>query len=268
VRNGAHAVRKGAHAVRNGAPAVRKGAHAVRKGAHAVRVPALAARWPRDLASARALQEKLRGRVIARDAIGRRVRSVAGVDVSFDRASPTLFAAVVVLDARTLAVLDSATAELPASFPYVPGYLAFRELPPLFAAFAKLRVAPDLVVCDAHGRAHPRRFGLASFLGVALDLPTIGCAKSVLVGEHAEPAHERGAFAPLRDGRELLGSALRTRDGVAPVYVSVGHRVSLATARRWVLRLAPTHRITDAIRAAHAECNRARRSAAGVQSPA
>jgi deoxyribonuclease V len=217
------------------------------------------AAWPTDFASARALQEQLRARVIARDDPARRVRFVAGTDVSFDRSSPTLFGAVVVLDARTLAVVDSAHAEEPASFPYVPGYLAFRELPPLLSAFAKLRVAPDLVICDAHGRAHPRRFGLASFLGVALDLPTIGCAKSVLVGKHAAPGRARGSFTPLRDGGVTLGSALRTREGVAPVYVSVGHRVALATARRWVLRLAPTHRLTEPIRAAHDESNRARR---------
>ncbi len=198
-------------------------------------------------------------RVVARDAFPRRVRFVAGADVSFDRTSPMLFAAVVVLDVRTLEVVDSATAHAPARFPYVPGYLAFRELPPVLAAFAKLRVTPDLVVCDAHGRAHPRRFGLASFLGVALDLPAIGCAKSLLVGEHADPARARAAHAPLRDGGATIGSALRTREGIAPVYVSVGHRISLATARRWVLRLAPTHRLTAPIRAAHAACNRARR---------
>jgi deoxyribonuclease V len=218
------------------------------------------ARWPADVAAARALQERLRGRVVARDAFPRRVRFVAGTDVSFDRTSPTLFGAVVVLDARTLELVDVATAELPARFPYVPGYLAFRELPPLLAAFARLRVAPDLVVCDGHGRAHPRRFGLASFLGVALDLPAIGCAKSLLIGEHAALSRERGASAPLRVGGVTLGSALRTRAGVAPVYVSVGHRVSLRTARRWVLRLAPTHRISAPIRAAHAASNRARTS--------
>lgn len=215
-------------------------------------------RWPTDVASARTLQEQLRGRVIARDMFPRRVRFVAGVDVSFDRTSPMLFGAVVVLDARTLAVVDSATAQVRASFPYVPGYLAFRELPPLLAAFARLRVTPDLVVCDAHGRAHPRRFGLASFLGVALDLPSIGCAKSVLIGEHVPPTRERGAFTPLRDCGVTLGSALRTREGIEPVYVSVGHRICLATARRWVLRITLQHRLSEPIRAAHAESNRVR----------
>jgi deoxyribonuclease V len=202
--------------------------------------------------------------VIARDAIGRRVRFVAGADVSFERSAPALFAAVVVLDARTLEVVEARSATQAARFPYVPGYLSFRELPPLLAAFARLERAPDLVICDGHGRAHPRRFGLACHLGVALDLPTIGCAKSVLVGEYAAPAPGRGAVSALRDGGETLGSALRTRAGVAPVFVSVGHRVSLASARRWVLRLSPAHRQSEPIRAAHAESNRARCSAGGV----
>ena len=214
----------------------------------------------RSVAEARALQERLRARVIARDAFGRRVRFVAGTDVSFDRLAPTLFAAVVVLDARTLAVVDNAVAETPAPFPYVPGFLSFREIPPLLAAFAQLRIAPDLIVCDGHGRAHPRRFGLACHLGVALDLPTLGCAKSVLIGECAAPRRERGSFTPLCDGGRTLGSALRTRAGVTPVFVSAGHRISLASARRWVLRLSPTHRITEPIRAAHELSNRARRS--------
>jgi deoxyribonuclease V len=201
---------------------------------------------------------------VARDALGRRVRLVAGADVSFDRHAPTLFAAVAVLDARTLAVVETACAEVPARFPYVPGYLSFRELPALLAAFSKLSSAPDLVLCDAHGRAHPRRFGLASHLGVALDLPTIGCAKSRLVGEHATPASARGSFAALRDGGETIGSVLRTQPGVAPVFVSVGHRVSLAAARRWVLRLAPARRLCEPVRAAHAASNRARRGERAV----
>lgn len=215
----------------------------------------------RTVAEARALQTALRTRVVARDDLARPVRWIAGADVSFDRSSPMLFAAVVVLDARTLAVADVAAVAAPATFPYVPGFLSFRELPPLLTAFAKLRVAPDLVVCDGHGRAHPRRFGLASHLGVALDLPSIGCAKSVLVGVHGPLPRARGSFAPLRDGGVTIGSALRTRAGVAPVFVSVGHRVSLATARRWVLRLAPTQRLCEPIRAAHAESNRLRRTA-------
>ena len=213
-----------------------------------------------SVARAREIQEQLRARVIARDALGGRVRRVAGTDVSVDRSAPMLHAAVVVLDARTLAPLEAATASAEAVFPYVPGFLSFRELPALLAAFARLSGPPDLIVCDGHGRAHPRRFGLASHLGVLLDIPTLGCAKSVLVGENAAPGARRGAFAPLRDGDETIGSALRTQPGVSPVFVSVGHRVSLASARRWVLRLAPRFRLTEPVRAAHAESNRVRRA--------
>jgi deoxyribonuclease V len=214
-----------------------------------------------SLADARALQERLRARVIERDDLPGRLRLVAGADVSYDRGSPVLFAAVVVLDAASLEPVEVASTTAHATFPYVPGYLSFRELPPLLDAFAKLGRRPDLVLCDGHGRAHPRRFGFACHLGVALDLPTIGCAKSRLVGEHRAPGERRGAHVALREGRERIGEVLRTQDGVAPVYVSVGHRVSLATARRLVLRFSPRYRVSDPIRAAHAEVNRLRREA-------
>ena len=197
--------------------------------------------------------------MIETDALPGTLRLVAGADVSYDRSSPALYAAVVVLDAESLEVAEVARATRRAEFPYVPGYLSFRELPPLLAAFERLRLRPDLVLCDGHGRAHPRRFGLACHLGIALDLPTIGCAKSRLVGEHREPGARRGAHAALRDGPEVIGEVLRTRVGVAPVYISVGHRVNLATARRLVLRLTPRFRIPEPIRAAHAEVNRLRR---------
>jgi deoxyribonuclease V len=188
---------------------------------------------------------------------------VAGADVSYDRGSPVLFAAVVVLDPTSLEVIESAGVEGRARFPYVPGYLSFREIPPLLEAFARLSAPPDLVVCDGQGRAHPRRFGLASHLGVLLDLPTIGCAKSRLVGEHREPGPRRGASTRLRHEGEVIGTVLRTQDGVKPVYVSVGHRVTLDAARRQILALAPRHRLPEPVRAAHAEVNRLRRECTG-----
>jgi len=197
--------------------------------------------------------------VIARDALPEPLRLVAGADVSYDRGSPVLFAAIVVLDAETLEVVEVASTRGRARFPYVPGYLSFRELPPLEAAFARLRARPDLLLCDGHGLAHPRRFGLASHLGVQLGVASIGCAKSRLVGEHRAPGPRRGAHTVLRDGGETIGEVVRTREGVAPVYVSVGHRVSLATARRLALRFSPRFRIPEPIRAAHAEVNRLRR---------
>lgn len=214
-----------------------------------------------SVAEARALQERLRSRVEAADRLGP-VQRVAGADCSYDRESPLLWAAVVVLDAATGAVLERAGVCGRARFPYVPGYLSFRELPPLLEAFARLSRPPDLVLCDGQGLAHPRRFGLACHLGAWLDLPAIGCAKSRLVGEHREPGPRRGAHVRLREGAETIGEVVRTRADVRPVYVSIGHRVSLATARRWVLRLAPRHRQPEPIRAAHAEVNRLRRERA------
>jgi deoxyribonuclease V len=201
--------------------------------------------------------------VSERDALPSPLRTVAGADVSYDRGSPVLYAAVVVLDAESLETLEVASATGLARFPYVPGYLSFRELPPLAEAFARLRARPDLLLCDGHGRAHPRRFGLACHAGVDLGVPTIGCAKSPLIGEHREPGLARGAHSALRDGRETIGSVLRTSAGVAPIYVSVGHRVSLATARRLALRFAPRFRIPEPLRAAHLEVNRLRREHGG-----
>jgi len=187
-------------------------------------------------------------------------RLVAGADVSFDRHCADLFAAVVVLDAASLKVVDHAEVRARAVFPYVPGFLSFREIPPLLEAFAQLATRPDVLLCDAHGRAHPRRFGLACHLGVLLDLPSVGCAKSRLVGTHREPGRRRGAHVQLRDAGEVIGEVLRTREGVKPVYVSVGHHVSLETCRRLVLTLAPRYRLPEPTRAAHALANRVRRA--------
>jgi len=225
-------------------------------------VPALAHPWDLPLSGARAVQERLAARVEAIDRLGP-VRRVAGVDVSYDRGSPVLFAAVVVLDIDDLGILEVAAVTGRARAPYVPGYLSFREMPPLVEAFARLSAPPDLIVCDGHGRAHPRRFGIASHLGVLFDLPAVGCGKSRLVGTHRAPAPERGRYALLRDGDEVIGHVLRTRTGVKPVFVSVGHRVSLATARRLVLTLSPRYRLTEPVRAAHTEVNRLRREAGG-----
>jgi deoxyribonuclease V len=211
-------------------------------------------------AEARVLQERLRSKVVERDRLGP-LRRVAGADVSYDRGSPDLFAAVVVLALPGLELVEAASVRARARFPYVPGYLSFREVPPLLEAFAKLESAPDLVICDGQGRAHPRRFGLACHLGLLLDLPSIGCAKTRLVGEHREPGPRRGAHVRLLDAGECVGEVLRTREGVRPVYVSVGHRVSLPTARRLVLRLTRGYRLPEPSRAAHAEVNRLRRAA-------
>jgi deoxyribonuclease V len=221
--------------------------------------PVLDHSWNLTVPEARALQEDLRKLVVREDRLGP-VRRVAGVDVSYDRRSPVLFAAAVVLDADTLEPIETVGIRGRARFPYVPGYLSFREAPAVLRALAKLRHTPDLLICDGHGVAHPRRFGLACHLGLWLDLPTIGCAKSRLIGSHAEPGTRRGSRRRLIDAGEVLGEVVRTREGVKPVYVSVGHRISLPTARRWVLRLARRVRLPEPVRAAHLEVNRLRES--------
>ena len=226
--------------------------------------PRLRHRWDVSLAEARALQERLCDRVETRDRFGH-IETVAGVDVSYDRGSPILFAAVVVLDAATLAIVETSGVRARARVPYVPGYLSFREIPPLLEAMAKLRTRPDLLLCDGQGRAHPRRFGIECHLGVVLDMPSVGCAKSRLVGTHREPGLRRGSHTALHDGGERIGEVVRTREGVKPVFVSVGHRVSLESARRLVLRFAPRLRLPEPARAAHAEVNRLRRAARGAR---
>ncbi len=212
-------------------------------------------RW--RLEPVHAWQRRLRARVERRDRFGP-IRLVAGVDVSYARRDPTLHAAVVVLDAETLDTAEVATFSGEATFPYIPGLLSFREAPPILAAFARLRARPDLVLVDGHGEAHPRRFGIACHLGIALDLPTIGVGKSVLVGVPGALARERGATAPLTDGEGVVGTVLRTRRGVAPVFVSIGHRVSLDSAARLVLASCTRYRLPEPARRAHAEANRLR----------
>lgn len=204
-------------------------------------------RW--DLSAPKAVQERWRGKIVARSA-ARKIRRVGGADVSYGRRDEKARAAVVVLDAGTLEVLEEAVWEGEVAVPYVPGYLSFREAPAILAAWERLRVPPDLLLVDGHGLAHPRSFGLACHLGLLLRVPTIGVAKSVLVGDSASPGERRGARAPLVHRGERVGTVLRTRDGVAPVYVSVGHRISLRSAERWVLRCGAGFRLPEPTRLA------------------
>lgn len=193
-------------------------------------------------------QERMRDLVERRDRIGR-VRRIGGIDVSIRDGWAR--AAVIVMN-PDFEIIESRTAELRATFPYVPGLLAFRELPAIVKAFRSLDQSPDLALVDGHGVAHPRRFGIACHVGVALDLPTIGCGKSLFVGDHDPPATSRGSWTDLIHQGETIGAALRTRDGVRPIYISTGHRVSLSTAIRWALKLAPRYRLPEPIRAADA----------------
>jgi deoxyribonuclease V len=206
---------------------------------------------PREAAD---LQTRLAPQVIT-EGDPTNVRLIAASDVAFaDRPSrrrPTLArAAVVVLSYPDLEIVEQHVMESPVGFPYMPGLLSFREIPVLAQAFELLDRTPDLLLVDGQGRAHPRRFGLACHLGLLLDLPTIGVAKSRLVGEHAEPDPIRGASTPIAHDGELIGTVLRTRDNVKPVYVSIGHRISLESAADWVLRLCTRYRLPEPIRLA------------------
>ncbi|MFE0349785.1 endonuclease V [Streptomyces griseoluteus] len=218
--------------------------------------------WPATEEEARAVQDALRGRV-ARDETGPPPGTghVTGVDVAYDDARDLVAAAAVVLDAATLAVVAEATAVGRVAFPYVPGLLAFRELPAVRAALDALPCPPGLVVCDGYGLAHPRRFGLASHLGVLTGLPTIGVAKNPFALTHPALAPTRGSTAPLlAEEAEEVGAALRTRSGVKPVYVSVGHRVSLENAVAHTLALTPEYRLPETTRRADSLCRRALRT--------
>ena len=206
--------------------------------------------WPADVASARAIQEALRSQVIREDRLGA-VRTVAGVDVGFEDQGRTSRAAVAVLDFPGLQPVAQAISRSPTRFPYVPGYLSFRELPAVLAALEKLAAMPDLILCDGQGLAHPRRFGLACHLGVLTDIPCIGVAKSRLVGTHDELPPDKGRWVPLRDKDETIGAVLRTRSRVSPVYVSTGHRVGLATAIDYTLRCTTRYRLPETTRHAH-----------------
>jgi deoxyribonuclease V len=178
--------------------------------------------------------------------------TVAGLDVAYD--GDRLAAAVVVLDAADLSVRDTAVVRGRPAFPYVPGLFAFREVPALLEALDRLTVRPDVLVCDGQGLAHPRRFGLAAHLGVLTDMPSYGVGKTRLVGEYEPVGEERGARSPLIDSGETVGAVLRTRTGVKPVFVSVGHRIDLDTACALTLRLTPRYRLPETTRAADHAC--------------
>jgi deoxyribonuclease V len=220
---------------------------------------------PASRAEALAVQDALRSRVVTDDlapAPGAAGTLVTGVDVAYDDARGLVAAAAVTLDAATLRVVEEATAHARVAFPYVPGLLAFRELPAVLEALGRLRHTPGLVVCDGYGLAHPRRFGLASHLGVVTGLPSVGVAKTPFLYRHGPVGARRGDCAPLLDGTEEVGRALRTRAGVRPVFVSVGHRVSLDAACAHTLHLARDYRLPETTRRADALCRRALRDRA------
>jgi deoxyribonuclease V len=217
-------------------------------------------RWDLSVAEALALQERLRplvgrGEALALD----QIRMVAGLDAAYweDGGIGRGRAAAVVLSFPDLEVVERATADTEVAFPYVPGLLSFREAPALLAALERLTTRPDVLLCDGQGYAHPRRFGLACHLGLYLGRPSIGCAKTRLIGTHDEPGPDRGDSAALMDGVEEIGAVVRTRARTRPVYVSVGYRIDLPTAVAVVLRCARGYRLPEPIRLADQLAGRA-----------
>ncbi|MBN1641322.1 MAG: endonuclease V [Anaerolineae bacterium] len=201
-------------------------------------------RWDVTPREAAQIQSALRGRVQSCP-LSQPPRTIGGLDVHGDRG------AVAVLAWPGLEWVGGAIAELPVTFPYVPGLLSFREAPVLLAAIDRLGMLPDVLLCDGQGSAHPRRFGLACHLGLWLGCPTIGCAKTRLCGRHAELGEERGARVPLRDGDDVIGAVVRTRTRVRPVYVSIGHLICLEEAIELTLGCARRYRLPEPLRTAH-----------------
>ena len=206
--------------------------------------------WDLTPRQAIALQKQLSGRVTREDRIAA-VRHVAGIDVGFEENGQVTRAAVAVLSFPELELVDSVVAREETRFPYVPGLLSFREAPAVLTAFARLRLEPDLLLYDGQGIAHPRRLGIASHVGLLLDLPSIGVAKTRLTGEHGRVPAKKGSWVLLTDGEETIGAVLRTRVNVKPLYISIGHRVSLETALHYVMACVTRYRLPETTRWAH-----------------
>jgi len=212
--------------------------------------------WDISAAEAISLQKSLAARIIYDHPLEvGRMTAVGGVDVSVKddpvTGAAVSHAAVTVLSFPDLQVIETVTATMTTPFPYIPGLLSFREGPVILKAIENLQTIPDAFIFDGMGRAHPRRIGIASHMGLWFNKPTIGCGKTLLIGSYDDPAHERGAYSPLIDRGELVGVVLRSRPNVKPLYISVGHLCDLATAVEVVMRCVGKYRLPEPIRAAH-----------------
>lgn len=215
--------------------------------------------WDVSPREAAAIQRELAERVEGKAPPGFEAEIVAGLDAAFPPGGRECVAAAVAWSVRERRVLEERVVRRPLTFPYVPGLLSFREAPAVLAALAELETPVDALLCDGHGLAHPRRFGLACHVGVLTGMPAVGCAKSVLVGAHGEIDPARGSKTPLEHRGERVGTVLRTRDGVRPVFVSIGHRVDLSAAEALVMRCAIGFRLPEPIRRADRLVSRARK---------
>jgi len=220
--------------------------------------------WDLTPGEAIEVQQRLRN-LVRLQPLAQPVNTIAGADISFNKFSETVYAGIVVLSLPDLRIIESTGVRSVAKFPYVPGLLSFRETPSLLEAWEKLETKPAVLMLDGQGIAHPRRFGIACHVGVLLDLPTIGCAKSILVGRYGELGLEAGSQSPLVDRGEQVGVALRTKSKVSPVYVSPGHLIDLDSAVNLVLRSTGKYRQPEPTRQAHLLVNRLRVEGEGVR---
>lgn len=206
--------------------------------------------WQLNISQAKEIQLQMATQVSRKDT-GIVPRFIAGADISIRKNREIATGAVVVLSYPEMVLVEKQVVEDSLDFPYIPGYLSFREAPLILTACRRLRITPDLLLVDGQGIAHPRRCGLASHLGLFLDIPTIGCAKSLLCGNHEAPGDEPGSIAEIRDNGETIGVALRTKLRVKPIYVSIGHRINLQTAIDWVMKCCHEYRLPEPTRLAH-----------------
>lgn len=216
--------------------------------------------WRLSYAGAVNVQERLRSMVELRPLSLRRIRAVAGSDLAIDKRRKRVVAAVVVMSFPGLEVIETRTVASPLDFPYIPGLLSFREIPALIKCLRRVRAGFDVMLCDGQGIAHPRGVGIASHLGILIDTPTVGCAKSRLVGEHDEPGRRKGDYTRLIYEGKQIGSVLRSRDDVKPLFISPGHRVDHPSARRITLACTTRYRLPEPTRRAHIAAGEAKRA--------
>lgn len=215
--------------------------------------------WSLSPKEAIAFQNKWRHKV-AIEKLSRPIRYIGGADISFNKFSNKVYAGIIVLNYKTLEEVHRSELVDETTFPYIPGLLSFRECPSLLNVWQNLRIKPDVLIMDGQGLAHPRRFGIACHFGVITDTPTIGCAKSILVGKHAVLANKKGATAELMDNKEKIGTALRSRDNVKPVFVSPGHKISFEDCYKIIMHCTSKYRIPEPTRKAHIMVNKLRKA--------
>lgn len=214
-----------------------------------------------SVSEAKARQEKLRDQITVKP-LRKEITTVAGADLSFDKKSDKVYAGVVILRLPGLEVMARSAVITHIDFPYIPGLLAFRELPPLKEAWNVLKIRPDVLVMDGHGIAHPRRMGLATHFGIIMDQPTIGCAKNNLTGDFNQPESGKGRYRYIMEEGERIGMVLRSRTNVKPIFISPGHRVSFRDSREIVMKCLSRYKLPETTREAHDLVNRLRRGEA------